>query len=677
MNKLLNFFLKISNNSYITAIRTAFLKIIPFIIIQSFSSLIINFFDYFAISEKVIVFYTGFLKISIVLRSLIPYLFIFLFVQYIFQIKHKKYELQLSYYSVISLSLYSVFFNKTFFSDSDSLLLRALILGLLNYKLFIFEKKIIYFLYEKTGKKFMEINSLFEQFITGFIHLTILSIIYYFLSQYFLNLKLDLSLGIQFDNSLKNPLIYNMIILVPWIFGMNGSHFVQNSFSLLFNNSVHNIQALVDNSSNFYYVDSSFYNLYIFMGGSGATLCLVFAMLMSKNKNYIGLGKFALIPSLFNINEIIIYGLPIIGNPFLIIPFLLVPTIFTILSYFALYLGILNPASTYTSWLNPIIISGWIADKGGISIILWQIFLLILGTSIYMFFLKQYEKFNSIQIESNINFLSDTSIKSDISSFSFNYIIKTYEAKEKLNTLMNNGHFILYFQPIVDIKTNKVSKLECLLRLSHKNLGIVGPYFLDYFKSLNKISQVDYWVIEEAFTYGKMLEKQNDDYSLSLNISAETFTQIYFEKNIVDLAEKFQVNPKNFTIEITEEVCLDNLEIVKKKINYLQQNGFKIAIDDFGTGYSSLNYLLELSVDYIKIDRNFVINLKYEKGAKILKGIIGLCRSTGCKIIVEGVETKEELDIINEMGSDMIQGYYYFKPDSFENTLKQIKTVQI
>lgn len=160
MNKLLNFFLKISNNSYITAIRTAFLKIIPFIIIQSFSSLIINFFDYFNIKEKGIIFYTSFSKISLVLHFLIPYLFIFLFTQYLFHIKHKKYELQLSYYSIISLLLYSVFFNTTLFFQSDSLLLRALILGILNYKLFIFEKKIIYFLYEKSGKKFMEINSL-------------------------------------------------------------------------------------------------------------------------------------------------------------------------------------------------------------------------------------------------------------------------------------------------------------------------------------------------------------------------------------------------------------------------------------------------------------------------------------------------------------------------------------
>lgn len=508
-------------------------------------------------------------------------------------------------------------------------------------------------------------------------HFVILSIVFYFLSKYFSNLKLDLSLGMEFDNSLKNPLIYNMIILIPWIFGINGSHLVQNSYSVLFNNSVHNIQAFADNSSNFYYVDSGFYNLYIFMGGSGATLCLVFAMLISRNKSYSGLGKFAFIPSLFNINEILIYGLPITGNLFLIIPFLIVPTCFTILSYLALHMGILHPASTYTSWLTPIIISGWLADKGGISIVLWQVFLLILGTSIYLFFLKQYEKFSSPQIESDINFINETSVKADISSFSFNYIIKTYEAKEKLNSLMKNGYFILFFQPIVDIKTNQVAKLECLLRLSHKKLGIVGPYFLDYFKSLNKISQIDYWVVEEAFKYGKLLEKDKHNYSLSINISAETFTQQHFETNIIDLAEKFNVNPQNFTIEITEEVCLDNLEIVKSKIHSLQQGGFKIAIDDFGTGYSSLNYLLELSVDYIKIDRNFVINLKYEKGIKILKGIIDLCRSTGCKIIVEGVETKEELDIIKEMGSDMVQGYYYFKPDNFENTLKHIKTIQI
>lgn len=673
MNKFLNLSFKINNNSFILSIKNGFLSIMPLIIINSFLGLTINLLGYFHINNSFFDYEKILFNISISIQNIIPYIFIFLFTQNLFQIKRGKHNLQLSLFSIVSLLLYSIFTDDTTFLIKDSMILRAIFIGILNYLIYVLINKIYTKYTHKSIVKEIENFYIIEYVFLGLVHLIMLSTMYFLIFKFFPNLKLDLSRHLNFDNTLRSPLIYNLMILLPWLFGINGAHLVNSSYIELYKNSKYNINAFINNTGNVKYFDESFYNLYINIGGNGATLCLLLALLIYKKKEYKKFIKLAIIPSLFNINEIVVYGLPIVGNFLLIIPFILVPTIFTILTYFALLFNFIQPSIIYTSWLTPTIISGFAISQGNFNVVIWQIFLITIGTLIYLFFLKKFMHLDHRITLHDVSSINDTSANYDIGGTHFDYIVNFNEAKRKLNILLKKGHLTLYFQPIVNLRDNKIIKMESLVRINHEELGIVSPYFISYFKTLNKMSDLDYWVIEESFKYGKLLENKEKNYCLSINISAETFMQESFYENIIELLNKHSVNPKKFNLEIVEEVCLLNIKNVKYRINLLKELGFTIAIDDFGTGYSSLSYLLDLSVNYIKIDRQFVINLKFTKGEIILKNIIQLCKSIGCHVIVEGVETEVELNILKKLDADMIQGYYYFKPNSFENILKEIE----
>ena len=136
---------------------------------------------------------------------------------------------------------------------------------------------------------------------------------------------------------------------------------------------------------------------------------------------------------------------------------------------------------------------------------------------------------------------------------------------------------------------------------------------------------------------------------------------------------KYQTHPKNIVIEIIEEVCLYDINIAKSKINNLRNLGFQVAIDDFGTGYSSLSYLSDLEVDFIKIDRKFVLDLNKEKGKKVLRDIINISHSIGCKVIIEGVENESQLQLVKIFGADFVQGFYFHKPNTYDNTMEYIR----
>lgn len=448
---------------------------------------------------------------------------------------------------------------------------------------------------------------------------------------------------------------------------------LNSSYSQLFENTKFNHYSIQHGINSFQYIDQSFFDLYINIGGSGATLCMVIALFFSKDKSHKDFAKLALIPSIFNINEILIYGFPIIANLYIIIPFILVPMIFTVLTYFALIFHIIPVVDSFTTWISPTIINGIVASKANPIIFLWQFFLILLGTSIYIIFLKKYEKINTIKINESFDLFKDSHLKINMSEVQLNLLLNINDAKDKLKEILEDGKFLLYFQPIIDLNTNKVVKMEALVRIDHKYKGIISPYFLEYFRTLKQLPTVDYWVIEKAFEYEKQMRFGNIKPLISINISAETFMSTDFLGRFKKIMYKYQTHPKNIVIEIIEEVCLYDINIAKSKINNLRNLGFQVAIDDFGTGYSSLSYLSDLEVDFIKIDRKFVLDLNKEKGKKVLRDIINISHSIGCKVIIEGVENESQLQLVKIFGADFVQGFYFHKPNPYDNTMEYIR----
>lgn len=243
---------------------------------------------------------------------------------------------------------------------------------------------------------------------------------------------------------------------------------------------------------------------------------------------------------------------------------------------------------------------------------------------------------------------------------------ETMYKEELLNKLQTNEFFLVY-QPIVDTKTSQVRGVEALARWNSSRFGYVSPgIFIPLLTKFNLIVQFSKFVIEKAMMdYNKLCLKYNQDLYLSLNISPIMFLQEDFENLVKKLIGKYSIPPEKIVLEITEDVFITDVQIIQHKISILNKMGVKISLDDFGTGYSSMNYLKNIHFDQIKIDKMFIDELHRDQRAyEMFKSIVGIAHTFGAKVVAEGVEEMEQVEIIKSAGCTLIQGYYYYKPEA-------------
>lgn len=203
--------------------------------------------------------------------------------------------------------------------------------------------------------------------------------------------------------------------------------------------------------------------------------------------------------------------------------------------------------------------------------------------------------------------------------------------------------------------------------------------FLPIAEETGFILDIEKWVLTQSIYKLKKLHQSGwPELSLSVNISAQQFENTRFPEMVADLLERMSFQPRNLTLEVTERFLIhqDNIDIV----NRLRAIGVKLSIDDFGTSYSSLQYLKDLKIDEIKIDRSFISNLEMDiTSQKIVKMIIKLGHKLNLNIVAEGVETEQQLQLLKKMKCDSIQGFLFSKPISFnllkKNFFQQMKEI--
>lgn len=235
---------------------------------------------------------------------------------------------------------------------------------------------------------------------------------------------------------------------------------------------------------------------------------------------------------------------------------------------------------------------------------------------------------------------------------------------------LENNEFELYYQPQINIKTGKVVGVEALARWNNPNCGIVSPgEFIPIAEQSGFIIPLGEWIIKKACQQLKELQAEGlANFKLAVNISARQFKEEDFVQKINAILASENFSPELLELELTETVFIQDIEVVKAKINELTQYGIKISIDDFGTGYSSFKYLNEFSFNYLKVDRYFVSNVdKSENKQSILQSIIQLANTLKVGIVAEGVETNEEVNWLKQNNCFVIQGYFFSRPLSIEN----------
>lgn len=235
--------------------------------------------------------------------------------------------------------------------------------------------------------------------------------------------------------------------------------------------------------------------------------------------------------------------------------------------------------------------------------------------------------------------------------------------------------FCMYLQPQMTSE-GKVLGAEALVRWQHPKRGLIFPGdFIEVFERTGLIYRLDKFVWELAVQ--KLADWQKNgrnDLYISVNISTKDFYYMDVYKTITNLVEKYEIIPSTLKLEITETAIMTGTDGELERIEKFRKYGFQVEIDDFGSGYSSFNTLKDMDVDVLKIDMGFLRGTKperLEKSMSIINTIISLTRTLGLSVVTEGVETKEQVDKLTQMGCGVYQGYYFSKPipvSQFEET---------
>lgn len=230
---------------------------------------------------------------------------------------------------------------------------------------------------------------------------------------------------------------------------------------------------------------------------------------------------------------------------------------------------------------------------------------------------------------------------------------------------LEQDKFHLNYQPQIEIKTGNLLGVETLIRWNHPRLGPISPAdFIPIAEKTGLIVPMGYWVLKQScLQYKKWRTFGIPPFKLSVNLSLRQLQEENLVPQIKKILEQTQMNSQELALEVTESLMLQQPGEAIKRLNQLHELGLQIAIDDFGVGYSSLSYLKDLPLHTLKIDKSFLDDLlTREKNQVILQSIIELGHRLALNIVAEGVESQEQLDMLNNMDCDYGQGYLFSRP---------------
>jgi len=242
--------------------------------------------------------------------------------------------------------------------------------------------------------------------------------------------------------------------------------------------------------------------------------------------------------------------------------------------------------------------------------------------------------------------------------------IEQVNLESALRKAIFRDEFVVFYQPKLCLKSNRIIGTEALVRWQHPTLGLLAPgQFIPLAEEAGLISAIGEIVLDKACRQTHAWHHLGFQVSTSVNVVAQQLQR----GNLLDIVDRVLLNteldPLTLELELTESSFMEDKDVVRNTLENLRFRGIKIALDDFGTGYSSLSYLRDFPIDVLKIDQSFVFRIgQTEKDDAIVKAIFAMGHSLGMDIVAEGVETIENLDFLKAQGCDMVQGYLISRP---------------
>lgn len=255
-------------------------------------------------------------------------------------------------------------------------------------------------------------------------------------------------------------------------------------------------------------------------------------------------------------------------------------------------------------------------------------------------------------------------------------MLKANEIEKDMQSSLNNGDFKMYLQPKFRLSDNKMVGAEALCRWIHPIKGVIPPMdFIPLFEKNGFIIKLDEYMWEQACkTIRNWIDRGIEPIPISVNISRYHIKHNDLEAVFTRLITKYGISSSMLTLELTESLFLDNPEELNRVMSGLQRMGFKLEVDDFGAGFSSLNMIRNITVDTIKMDKDFLDSeIASDKGKIVVNHTIDMAKDLNLQVVAEGVETKEHVDFLKNSRCDVAQGFYFAKPmplDEFDKLLQ-------
>lgn len=239
------------------------------------------------------------------------------------------------------------------------------------------------------------------------------------------------------------------------------------------------------------------------------------------------------------------------------------------------------------------------------------------------------------------------------------------QISDDMKTALSEEQFQVYLQPKYDIASRKMAGAEALVRWIHPEKGFMSPGdFIPVFERNGFITELDMFVWEKTCAFiSEWLKKHGKCVPVSVNVSRKDIYNPELTQYFRNLVAKYDIDPKYLHLEITESAYTENSEQLIAVVAELKEAGFIIEMDDFGSGYSSLNMLAELPINILKLDMKFIRNcVEHSKNICIMTNIVAMAKDMGLKVIAEGVEEEQQVEMLGSMGCDMAQGYFFSRP---------------
>ncbi|KRP80911.1 EAL domain-containing protein [Pseudomonas lactis] len=478
--------------------------------------------------------------------------------------------------------------------------------------------------------------------------------------------------GPQVLDALQTPygsgLFVTLMNSLLWFFGIHGVYAMQPLFDALDQAVALNGAALAAGEPVLYLLNNGLLGSFAFIGGSGATLCLLLAILLFSKSQSMRLLAVASLPlSLFNVSEVLLFGLPIILNPRLFIPFLLVPAFNAMVALMVVQLGWVSPAVASVPFTAPVLLNAYLSTHGDVAAVVLQVVLLTAGTLVYAPYVRAIHRQSSDGGTVYLKSLDMTfrGLEEKGRLLEFDPVLATHQTLARqaaeLNRIqqISDYEFYLEFQPQVSTRTGLCTGCEALMRARDSQGTVHSPWeFLQWLAHARLMPDVDVWVASQAVRQYQKWLKVGFELPMTINISSATLKDAAYGDRLVEILAQAR---GQVSVEITEDALVSDIPATRQTIQKLQGMGAKVYLDDFGTGFSALSYLHQFPVDFIKIDRSFVVAQRDPKGAQVLTGMLRFCEALDLGVVVEGVETAEQLAFLSHGPELFIQGWYFSK----------------